>query len=98
MFADQLPANTTTTPVADNVRVLSASWNGSLITVTATNTSGCAALSATYNGNTAPGGFSGSPCTATFPGIPYNAAVPTLSVATSNAEGLSVTGYRITTP
>jgi hypothetical protein len=72
--------------------------NGTNIVVTATNTNGCAALTASYNGNNQ--AFTGTgTCTATFgTGVLYTTSVPTLNVTTSNTEGLSVTGYRISTP
>jgi hypothetical protein len=95
MFPAQT-ANTTTTPAADNVQVTNATWNGANIVVTATNTDGCTALTAIYNGNNQ--AFTGSTtCTATFgAGVVYSSAVPTLSVTTTNTSGLNVTGYRIT--
>jgi hypothetical protein len=94
MFPAQT-ANTTTTPAADDVKVVSATWNGTNIVVTATNTSGCAALTATYNGNNQV--FSGTgTCTASFAGsVLYTTSVTTLNVTTSNTEGVSVNGYRI---
>lgn len=97
LYPTQTPI-TTTTPAADDVKVTSAIWNGSNIVVVATNTNGCAALTASYNGNNQT--FTGTgPCTATFTsGVVYSTSVPTLNVTTSNAEGLSVTGYRISTP
>jgi len=94
MFPAQT-AKTTTTPSADNVKVTAATWNGTNIVVTATNTSGCTALTAVYNGNNQ--AFSGTgTCTATFgTGVVYTSTVPTLNVTTTNPEGLGVTGYRI---
>jgi hypothetical protein len=89
------PLNITTTPAADNVKVLTATWNGSNIVVTATNTNGCVALTATYNGSNQ--GFTGtSTCTATFAGtVVFTTSAPTVSVTTSNADGLGVNGFRI---
>jgi hypothetical protein len=97
MFAAQT-AITTTTPSADNVKVTAATWNGTNLVVTATNSSGCTALTASYNGNNQ--AFSGTGiCTATFgTGVVYTSSVPTLNVTTTNAEGLGVSGYRITVP
>ena len=94
MFSAQT-ANTATTPMADNVKVTSATWDNANIVVTATNTDGCVALTAVYNGSSQP--FTGTTtCTATFPGsVPYTPSVPTISVTTSNADGFGVSGYRI---
>lgn len=73
----------------------SATWDQINIVVTATNTSGCGALTAIYNGNSQT--FTGTTtCTATFDTtVDYTPSVPTLDVTTSNPEGLGVTGYRI---
>lgn len=75
--------------VADNVRFISAVWDGSTVTVEAVNDDGCAALSVEINGTgtevIAAGGMTGVPCTGTF-NIADITGV-TLDIITTNANG-----------
>ncbi|MEW6429448.1 MAG: Ig-like domain-containing protein [Thermodesulfobacteriota bacterium] len=81
---------------ADNISVLSALWNGSGLTVTATHSVGaCSTLTARYGAVTQT--MSGTTtCTATLNGVSYPAGGTTVDVTTSNSSGISVLGYRIT--
>jgi len=79
----------------DNVQVLSAEWDGSNLTVRATNDDGCSALTVySQPGNVNHGPMSGTTtCTLTSP---IGSLPSTVDVRTSNPNGVDVTGYPVT--
>ncbi|MEW6428085.1 MAG: cytochrome c3 family protein [Thermodesulfobacteriota bacterium] len=89
-------ANTgTASPAADDVKVTQASWNGTSLVVNATNSMGCSAMTVQYGATNQVMSGAGT-CTATINGANYPAAGTTVNVVTSNSDGISVYGYRIT--
>jgi hypothetical protein len=96
VFASLAPSTGTAQPAADDIKVQSAIYNGSTITVTATHTQGtCATLTAKYGTTTL--AMSGTTtCSAALSGAGYPANGSTVDVTTNNSAGVNVLGYRIT--
>lgn len=88
-----------TPAIPDDVQFISASWDGSTVTVQATNDDGCAALSARTQpdgvARIVAGGFTGTNlCTGTF--VLGSITGVTLDIETTNAAGTDSTGNVIT--
>jgi hypothetical protein len=79
--------------IPDTVQIISASWNGTVLTVEAVNDDGCGALTIDWNGSTS-SNFTGTTlCTGTLNSATYRLA--TVDVTTSNAAGTNATGFAV---